>query len=224
MVDILDADVNLRPLKNQDKYTTKVIKMNNQKKPETASNYFDILSNIAKKPKEKIRESIISGDFNLEDLHQDIYKYNPILKVLSYNIKWIIEENSRLKERCDILEKKIDIKGEINDITKSIKNILEKEIIEKDITEIKKENKKTNKRQHINKSTRYFILKQAGFKCQCCGKKPAKENEIELHIDHIIPKSKGGKDDITNYQVLCNKCNISKSNFDDVDLSIKELN
>ena len=30
-------------------------------------------------------------------------------------------------------------------------------------------------------------------------------------IDHIIPKSKGGKSDYSNYQMLCKKCNVMKS-------------
>lgn len=30
--------------------------------------------------------------------------------------------------------------------------------------------------------------------------------------DHIIPKSKDGKDDISNYQTMCYKCNLEKGN------------
>lgn len=35
-----------------------------------------------------------------------------------------------------------------------------------------------------------------------------------LHMDHIIPKSKGGLNDYTNYQLLCAPCNSSKNDKD----------
>lgn len=37
-------------------------------------------------------------------------------------------------------------------------------------------------------------------------------DEVGLHIDHIIPINKGGKSVKSNLQVLCSKCNGSKSN------------
>ena len=50
------------------------------------------------------------------------------------------------------------------------------------------------------------ILKQYGNKCCYCG------SENKLEIDHIIPISKGGREDERNMQVLCKRCNISKGN------------
>ena len=72
--------------------------------------------------------------------------------------------------------------------------------------------KQINRRRSINDTTRYAVLERAGFKCQCCGIKPLKDNDVILHIDHIIPHSLGGSDNVDNLQVLCDKCNLSKQN------------
>ena len=38
-----------------------------------------------------------------------------------------------------------------------------------------------------------------------------KEDGVTLHIDHIIPVSKGGTDELSNLQTLCADCNLNKS-------------
>lgn len=43
-------------------------------------------------------------------------------------------------------------------------------------------------------------------------------NEVLFTKDHILPKSKGGKNYITNYQTMCSKCNKEKSS----DMSIQD--
>lgn len=35
-------------------------------------------------------------------------------------------------------------------------------------------------------------------------------NEVLMTKDHILPKSKGGKDHIDNYQTMCAPCNVAK--------------
>lgn len=73
-------------------------------------------------------------------------------------------------------------------------------------------NNSYNKPKRINgitKSIRYEVLKRDNFKCVFCGKS---KDEVSLEIDHIIPVSKGGTDELSNFQTLCCTCNLSKSN------------
>ena len=63
-------------------------------------------------------------------------------------------------------------------------------------------------------SVRFFVLKAAGGRCQLCG---VSAKECPLDVDHIIPRSRGGKTELANLQALCSKCNRSKRNQDETD-------
>jgi diadenosine tetraphosphate (Ap4A) HIT family hydrolase len=47
-----------------------------------------------------------------------------------------------------------------------------------------------------------------------CG---ATKEDRPLDVDHIIPRNRGGKNELANLQVLCSKCNRSKRDKDDTD-------
>lgn len=63
------------------------------------------------------------------------------------------------------------------------------------------------------KEVRYKAIKLHGRKCQCCGWMPSDGNG-RLVVDHIKPRRKHPKLelDLNNLQVLCNDCNMGKSN------------
>jgi hypothetical protein len=61
---------------------------------------------------------------------------------------------------------------------------------------------------------RFNVLKRDNFTCVQCGASPAKNPDVELHIDHITPWSKGGETVEENLQTLCSKCNLGKSNLE----------
>ena len=77
--------------------------------------------------------------------------------------------------------------------------------------EIRKEIHKT--KREIGLQLRFKVFKRDNFKCCICGASPAKDPDVELHVDHIIPWSKGGETVYENLQTLCSKCNIGKSNL-----------
>jgi hypothetical protein len=59
----------------------------------------------------------------------------------------------------------------------------------------------------------WAVLARDKWKCLSCGRS-SREDGVLLEVDHIIPRSKGGSDDMINLQTLCKKCNIGKSNKD----------
>ena len=65
--------------------------------------------------------------------------------------------------------------------------------------------------RNVSLSLRLKVLNRDNFKCVFCGKSPATDFGTKLHIDHILPFSKGGKSTIENLQTLYEECNLGKS-------------
>ena len=59
---------------------------------------------------------------------------------------------------------------------------------------------------------RWRVLQRDRFTCCACGASPALSPGVELHVDHIVPWSKGGATFLENLQTLCSVCNLGKSN------------
>lgn len=58
----------------------------------------------------------------------------------------------------------------------------------------------------ISQTIKKIVYARDGGICQCCG------SSVELEYDHITPYSCGGSNNAANIQLLCKKCNRSKSN------------
>ena len=65
--------------------------------------------------------------------------------------------------------------------------------------------------RHVNWRQRAIVLMRDGARCRLCGADP--HSGATLHIDHIVPWSRGGETVTENLQVLCEMCNIGKSNL-----------
>ena len=64
-------------------------------------------------------------------------------------------------------------------------------------------------RKAISKTVRFEVFKRDAFTCQYCGRSAP---DVVLEIDHILPVSKGGDNDILNLVTSCSECNNGKSN------------
>lgn len=113
----------------------------------------------------------------------------------------------------------------INDVYDAVKDVL----FEHDKTKVSFDGDTIKGNSH-----RYQTFFTKGLRCVCCGiegqyfakEKSGKDksyhlnlyavdddgNEVLMTKDHIIPKSKGGKDHISNYQTMCEACNFAKGN------------
>jgi 5-methylcytosine-specific restriction endonuclease McrA len=56
---------------------------------------------------------------------------------------------------------------------------------------------------------RRTIFERDGYKCQYCGQKYASD---DLTLDHVIPRSRGGRSTWDNIVVACVSCNTRKAN------------
>lgn len=69
------------------------------------------------------------------------------------------------------------------------------------------------------KKIRRWILSTPN--CRYCG---TAINIRDYAVDHIIPRSKGGKNEMNNLQLICDSCNRIKSDLDEKDyLLLREL-
>jgi 5-methylcytosine-specific restriction endonuclease McrA len=70
----------------------------------------------------------------------------------------------------------------------------------------------------ISAKLRAEVLDRNGFTCQMCGLTPGEIDpftgrKVRLHIGHILDKSLGGKDELSNLRTLCSTCNQGAKNI-----------
>jgi 5-methylcytosine-specific restriction endonuclease McrA len=71
------------------------------------------------------------------------------------------------------------------------------------------EEQEAQKREEISIRNRFFVFKRDQFTCVLCGRSGI---GIKLEIDHKIPFSRGGNNNLDNLQTLCYECNRGKRN------------
>lgn len=71
--------------------------------------------------------------------------------------------------------------------------------------------------QQLIYPTKQNIIKRDNCECQYCGSKS------HLTVDHVVPRSKGGKNIWENLVACCETCNVKKGNqdLDKIDMKLK---
>ena len=70
----------------------------------------------------------------------------------------------------------------------------------------------------LSAKLRAEVIDRNGFTCQMCGLTPgdidpATGRKVRLHVGHIVDKSLGGKDELSNLRALCSTCNQGAKNI-----------
>lgn len=58
----------------------------------------------------------------------------------------------------------------------------------------------------LSNERKLLLIERDGHECKIC------KAQMHLTVDHVMPLSRGGSDDLKNLQLLCKSCNSQKSN------------
>jgi 5-methylcytosine-specific restriction endonuclease McrA len=67
----------------------------------------------------------------------------------------------------------------------------------------------TQDREYLTPTQKQFLFDSSGNRCSICGK-VAEAGVRGLQADHKIPLSRGGGNELGNWQPICNVCNVGK--------------
>ena len=188
----------------------------------------DELENFRKKKneeKQKIKEEeqkIKDEEKDLKDLinyvccRSDFYPFSddPIKDILDTFRKVFIEGNEKNRDLDDIIKEVTEFYNHIkNDLVLIFDDMVRVEklidglqlIPYEELTNVDDFEEEKVKRPSIPQNIKDKVWNRDGGKCVQCG---SNEN---IEFDHIIPFSKGGSSTYRNLQILCQKCNRSKS-------------
>ena len=76
-------------------------------------------------------------------------------------------------------------------------------------------------KRNVPAKVRVQVLDRDNSTCQLCGATIA--DGVKLHVDHIVPLSKGGTNELDNLQTLCQDCNLGKSDSTDLNMVRNKL-
>ena len=83
--------------------------------------------------------------------------------------------------------------------------------------------------RNISKETRAIVLERNGYTCQTCGAAAGEPHpsdpsrRVRLQLGHVIDKSKGGLDDVSNLRAICSICNEGLQNVTPMRPDLKHL-
>ena len=142
-------------------------------------------------------------------------KISQIEFVRSYFIQRPLEIISHEKAKADLESAYLTIMGKrLEDSDRAIRKLYVDGFLEKIAKGQYRYNPETSgKKEFIefSQAEKNEIFNRDNFRCVVCGL--GRENGVELHVDHIKPRSSGGEGVLENGQTLCGRHNYLKKNF-----------
>lgn len=142
-----------------------------------------------------------------------LLKHNPVNLMKKYkHIKEIMEcgnpDYESWKPELNMYIRKIKMLLGQDDLDSLTQLGVEKKV--RVLSNVKRKSRNTySNPRYIRAEDRHNIFVRDNYRCVECG---ADNKSTTLHIDHIIPVSKGGRANIENLQTLCFACNMAKFN------------
>lgn len=101
--------------------------------------------------------------------------------------------------------------GSVRNACRLLAKVRQGKMTLEEMIEMGKTSRKRRKRRAIRLGVRWQVLERDGFACQACGIRPANTRRGDgLHVDHVVPVSRGGTNDPSNLRTLCAACNIGR--------------
>jgi hypothetical protein len=152
-------------------------------------------------------------------------KISQIEFVRSYFLQRPMEVISHAKAKADLEAAYLTIMGKrLEDSDRAIRKLHGDGFLEKVAKGQYMYNPETSGKKEFNEFTqaeKNEILRRDGYKCVICGL--GRENGLDLHIDHIKPRSLGGQGTVENGQVLCAPHNFIKKNLSQTETGKKSF-
>lgn len=186
----------LNNLKEYSKVIEK-IKFNKSIAPKYNEEYTEILNKVYQSQSQLLKISTK----RYKSIEDDFFRELTLKPVTNVNVVVIMEYSSP-KGQVNLSKKDV---FNYNDIFTAFNSVSRSKLDKKTYDDMV-----LAERGEVSDSIRYDVFYRDHFKCKICG--ASSDQGVQLHVDHIIPVSKGGKSTIDNLQTLCERCNIGKSN------------
>ncbi len=154
---------------------------------------------------------------NIEEVWQKLGrqpKYHEMIKPLSkFHISSYENKFGSWRESLERFIKYINSTNVEKEITEP-QSIEDLEVQKTEVIPPVSKIKKRQTTRSINWRLRFVVMKRDNFRCKSCGRSPATDPSVILHVDHIKAWANGGETLLENLQTLCSVCNIGKSNLE----------